>query len=187
MHCSPPPKAAMLQPTPLTTYHPCSHKCTTSRPQLCGHSKSPLEAKDPTITAIHQPPNTLCHTPTASESTPATRPFLIGTHQTLQTEPIWHPATPDLALRPTSPSLSVLSPGPVSLHLRAFAHTTSHPGRQFLSIPTGLILCISSAQMSPRGRPSLAPVTSNPSTYQDSTMLSAGSKPYWINHHSSRR
>lgn len=102
--------------------------------------------------SLHPKPTSLhhCNSPDpkdtaapASGFTPASGLFLSRMYQTLQTEPLRYPVTPpNLALLPTSPSLSVLSPRTSEPRLRAFAYTTSQPGRHFLSIPTSLLLLI---------------------------------------------
>lgn len=77
-------------------------------PQLCGHVKSTLQAYNPTHHCIPPAPKHIAAP--ASGLTPAIGLVLGRTHQTLQTEPIWHPVTPNLALLPISLSLSVLYP-----------------------------------------------------------------------------
>lgn len=98
MHCSP----ARSSHVPVHTLH---NLCPTNIPSASPNGT--LEAYGPT----HH-----CNTPApkhiaapASGLTPAIGLFLSRTHQTLQTEPTWHPETLNLALLPTSPSLPLLS------------------------------------------------------------------------------
>lgn len=110
MHCFPTQNSHALDHTldNLPSMSPQMHhqQAPTVWPlQVYAPSPRPYTSLQSTSPKTHS-----CHTPTISGLIPAMGSFLTRTHQILQTEPAKHPATPDLALWPTSPSFSVLFP-----------------------------------------------------------------------------